>query len=160
LEAEKVRGLGALCSLRSKKKLSAETRQETHILSNKEKEKWIEDYVERETAVSRKQVQDTETAIMQEQEVMSTAENAGAKTGKPEKTLKEMLNTIGDSLSDRASSDDEQDGEDEEDDEEDTELCMLSDDEPGWVMGTISKTVQHRMVLRGFLIPIINTTLF
>jgi len=57
-----------------------------------------------------------------------------------------MLNAIGDSLSDLASSDDEQDGEDEEDDEEDTELGKLSDDdEPGWVMGTITKTVQHRM---------------
>jgi len=57
-----------------------------------------------------------------------------------------MLNAIGDSLSDLASSDDEQDGEDEEDDEEDTELSKLSDDdEPGWVMGTITKTVQHGM---------------
>jgi hypothetical protein len=57
-----------------------------------------------------------------------------------------MLNAIRDSLSNLASSDDEQDGEDEEDDEEDTELGKLSDDdEPGWVMGTITKTVQHRM---------------
>jgi len=37
-------------------------------------------------------------------------------------------------------------GEDEDDDEHDPELVKLSeDDEPGWVMGTISKTVQHRM---------------
>jgi len=57
-----------------------------------------------------------------------------------------MLNAIGDSLSDLASSDDEQDREDKEDDEEDIELGKLSDDdEPGWVMGTITKTVQHRM---------------
>jgi len=56
------------------------------------------------------------------------------------------LNAIGDSLSDLASSDDEQDGEDEDDDEEDTGHGKLSeDDEPGWVMGTISKMVQHRM---------------
>jgi hypothetical protein len=56
------------------------------------------------------------------------------------------LNAIGDSLRDLASSDDQQDGEDEEDDEKDTELGKLSDDdEPGWVMGTIAKTVQHRM---------------
>ena len=53
---------------------------------------------------------------------------------------------IGDSLSDVASSDDEQDGEEEKDDEADTELGKFSDDDvPGWVMGTISKTVQHRM---------------
>jgi hypothetical protein len=56
-----------------------------------------------------------------------------------------MLNAIGDNLSNLATSDDEQDGDDEEDEEDDTELGKLSDDEPGWVMGTISKTVQHRI---------------
>jgi len=57
-----------------------------------------------------------------------------------------MVNAIRDSLSNLASSDDEQDGEDEEYDDEDTVLSKLSDDdEPGWVMGTISKTVQHRL---------------
>jgi len=57
-----------------------------------------------------------------------------------------MSNAIGDSLSDLASSQDKEDGEDKDDDEEDTELHKLSeDDEPGWVMGTISKRVQHRM---------------
>jgi Uri superfamily endonuclease len=35
-------------------KLAAEKRQERHFLSNQEKEKWIEDFVERETAVARK----------------------------------------------------------------------------------------------------------
>jgi hypothetical protein len=114
-----------------------------HFLSNEEKEKWIEDFVERETTVARKQVQDAETVLMQD---MTTAENECATTGKPETTFEEMLNAIRDSLSDLASSDDEQDGEDEEDDEEDTELGKLSDDdEPGWVTGTITKTVQHRM---------------
>jgi len=99
--------------------------------------------VERETAVARKRVQDAETAIMED---MTTAENWGATTGKPETMFEEMLNAIGDSLSDVASSDDKQDREDEEDDEEDTELGKLSDDdEPGWVMGTITKTVQHCM---------------
>jgi len=54
-----------------------------------------------------------------------------------------MLKTIRDSLSDLATSDDEEDGEDEEDKEEDTERGKLSkDDEPGWVMGTISNTEQ------------------
>jgi hypothetical protein len=57
-----------------------------------------------------------------------------------------MLHAIGDSVRDLGSSDEEQVGEDEEDDEEDTELGKLSnDDEPGWVVGTMSKTVQHRM---------------
>jgi len=57
-----------------------------------------------------------------------------------------MLYAIGDSLSDPVSSDNEEDGEDEGDDNEDTELGNMSkDDEPGWVMGTISKMVEKRM---------------
>jgi hypothetical protein len=39
LEAERVRVFGALRSLRSKKKLAAEKRQEMHFLSNEEREK-------------------------------------------------------------------------------------------------------------------------
>ena len=146
LEVERVGALGALHSLQSKNKLLAEKRQETHFLSKDEKEQWIKDYVERETAVARKQVQDPETAIMQELNGMTTAENVGATTGKPKTTFEEMLNALGDSLSDLESSDEEQDGEDEEYDADDTEHCKLSDDdEPGWVMGTLSKTVQHRL---------------
>jgi hypothetical protein len=54
----------------------------------------------------------------------------------------EMLNAIGEILSDLASSDDDQDGDDKEDDGDDTMLGKLSDDdEPGWVMGTMSNTV-------------------
>jgi len=117
-----------------------------HCLSKEEKKKLIEDYVERETAVARKRVQDAETAIMQEQEAMSTAENVGVTTRMPDQTFEDMLNALGDSVSDLACSDNEQDGEDKEDEEEDTELGKLSDDDvPGWVMGTINKTVQHRM---------------
>jgi len=45
------------------------------------------------------------------------------------------------SLCDFSSSDDGEDGEDE--DHEETEQRQLSeDDEPGWVMATITKTVQ------------------
>jgi len=105
--------------------------------------KRIEDFVERETAVARKLVQDTETAIMHH---MTTAANQGATTRKPKAKFEEMLNAIRDSLSNLASSDDDQDGEDGVDDEEDTELGMLSDDdEPLWVMITITKTLQHGM---------------
>jgi hypothetical protein len=54
-----------------------------------------------------------------------------------------MLVAIGDSQSDLATSDD---GEDEEDNADDTAQGKLSDDdEPGWVMGTITNTVQQRM---------------
>jgi hypothetical protein len=75
-----------------------------------------------------------------------TAANWGVTTGNAKTTFEEMFNAIRDSLRDLASSDDEQDGEDEEADEEDTELSKLCDnDEPGWVMGTITETVQHHM---------------
>jgi len=57
-----------------------------------------------------------------------------------------MMNPIPESLSDIRSSDHEENGEDEEDIQEHTELGKLSeDDEPGWGMGTISKTAQQHM---------------
>jgi len=146
LEAERVRVLRALRSLQSRKKLAAEKRRETHFLSNEKREKWMEDYVERETAVAKKRVQDAETGMMQEQEHMENVEKGQSTTTEPEIAFEEMLNAIGDSLSDLASSEDEEDGEDEDDDEEDTGQCKLSeDDKPGWVMGTIFKIVQHCM---------------
>jgi len=77
---------------------------------------------------------------------MTTAKSVGSTTSKPETTFEEMLNAIGESLNDLASSEDKQTGWAEEDEEEDKELGKLTaDDKPGWVMGTISKTVQHRM---------------
>jgi hypothetical protein len=63
LEAERVRALGALHSLRSRKILEVEKRRETHFLSNEEQEKWIQDYAERETAGPRKRVEDAEAAV-------------------------------------------------------------------------------------------------
>jgi hypothetical protein len=72
--------LGALLRVQSKMKLGAEKKQETHGLSNKEKENWIDDFVKSDTAVAIKRVQDAETLSMQD---MTTAEHAGATTGKP-----------------------------------------------------------------------------
>ena len=86
LETERVRALGALRSLRSKKKLVAEKRREIHFLSNKEKEQWIEDYFEREPAVARKRVEDAESAVQQEQEDIKHAEIAGLTNREPEET--------------------------------------------------------------------------
>jgi len=104
----------------------------------------MEDYAENETAVARMRVEDAEIAIKPKQDDLRNAEKAGLTTTKPETTFEEMLNTIGDSLSDLASSDDGEDGEDEDDDEEDPVGGKLSeDDKPRWVMGTISKTVQY-----------------
>ena len=107
-----------------------------------------------------KRVQDAETAMMQQQEHIGNVEKGRSTTTRPEITPEEMLNAIENSLSDLACVKDQEDGEDEDDDEEDTGHGKLSedndeedtghgklseDDEPGWVMGTISKTVQHRM---------------
>jgi len=144
LEAERIRGLGALRSLRSKKKLAAEKQRQMPLLSNEENEKWIEYYVERETAGARKRVEDAEAAVQQEQDDMTHAEIAGLMSREPEKWFEEMPVAIGDSLSDLASSDDGEDGE-EEDDEETEQGNLSKDDEPGCVMGTITDTVQQCM---------------
>jgi len=75
---------------------------------------------------------------------MKHAEIAELTNKEPEKSSEEMMVDIGDSLSEVACSDD---GDDAEDENEETEHTKLSeDDEPGWVMGTIPKTVQQRMV--------------
>jgi hypothetical protein len=84
--------------------------------------------------------------MMQEQEDMGNVKKGRSTTTKAEISCEERLNTIGNSLSDLASSEDEEHGKGEDDDEEDTGQRKLSeDDEPGWVMDKISKTVQHRM---------------
>jgi len=57
-----------------------------------------------------------------------------------------MLNAIRDGLSNLSTFDEEQDGEDEKQEGDDTELGKPRDiDEPGWVTGILSKTVQHRL---------------
>jgi len=89
-------------------------------LSKQENEKWIEDFVDRVTAVARKHVQDAETAVMKEQEDMRDAVKAGSTTRKPEKSFEEMLYAMGDCLSDLSSSDDKEDGEHDRDDAENT----------------------------------------
>jgi hypothetical protein len=54
LDRERDQALGASHSLRSQKNVAAKKRQETDIVRIQVKEKWIEDYVERETAGARK----------------------------------------------------------------------------------------------------------
>jgi len=141
--AERIRALGALRSLKSRKKLAVEKRRETHFSSNEETEKWIEDYVERETAGARQRVEDAEAAVQQAQDDMTDAEIAGLTSRDPDNKFQEMLVAIGDSLSDLATSDDGEDGE-EEDDDETGQRNFSEDDDPGWVLGTITKTVQQR----------------
>jgi len=63
-------------------------------------------------------------------------------SGETEKTFEEMRVAIRDSLSVLASSNEGEDGE-VEDDEETEQGKLSEDDEPGWVMDTITKTVQQ-----------------
>jgi len=144
LKAERVRALGALRSLRSKKKLEAKKRREIHFLSNEENEPCIEDYVESETAGARKRGKDAETADQQVQEDMNTAENARLRNREPKKTYQEMIVAIGVSLGDLASSDNRDDVEDE-DDEKTEQGQLTEDDEPGRVTGTFSRSVRQPM---------------
>jgi hypothetical protein len=114
-----------------------------HFLSNEQEVKWIEDYVERETAGARKWVDDAEVAVQRGQDNTRKAENVGLTNTEHEKTFQEMMVAIGDSLSDLASSNDGDDG--EEEDEETDEGQLSEDNESGWVLDTISKTVQLRL---------------
>jgi len=61
-----------------------------------------------------------------------------------EKTFPEMIIAIRECLSDLVSSDDGEDW-DDEDDEEIEQVQQSEDDEPGWEMGTITKSVQQRL---------------
>jgi hypothetical protein len=125
-----------------RRKLAAKKHRETHFLSNQEKLKWIVYSVERETAGVRKQVEDAEAVVWQVQEELNHAETVGLATKEPEKMLEEILDAIGDSLSDLSSSNDGEVG--EHDDDEEIEVGKLSeDDEPSWVMGRITNMVQQ-----------------
>lgn len=100
--------------------------------------------MDRETASARNQVEDTEAAFRHLQEYMTNAEKTGLTTRKSKETFREMLNDVKDNLNDLRSVDDVDDGTADHDDEEDTVLVKLSlVDEPSWVRGTISNTVQQ-----------------
>jgi len=86
-QAERIGALRALLSVRSQEMLAVEIWRETHFLSNEEKEKWMEDYVERETAGARKRVEEAEAAVQQGQEDMTRAIIAGMTSREPEKTF-------------------------------------------------------------------------
>jgi len=75
---------------------------------------------------------------------MTHAQIVGLTSRDPEKMFEEMLVAIGDCLCDLVCSDDGEDGE-EEDDEDSQQGNLSEDEEPGWVMGTITKPVQQGM---------------
>jgi len=84
LETERVRAHGAFCSLRFNKKLGAEEQHEMHFLYNEDKEKWIQDYVERETTGARKRVEHAEAAVQQEKDDTWKAETTRLMNREPE----------------------------------------------------------------------------
>ncbi|KAF8534233.1 hypothetical protein BDD12DRAFT_896519, partial [Trichophaea hybrida] len=120
----------ALRSVRSKKKLAAEERRETHFISNQAKDKCLKDYVERETTGATKRVEDAEAAVQQKQDDTRKDENVGLTNRAPEKTFQEMMVDIGDSLSDHASSDNGRMGKKRMKTPEQSQL--KEDDESGW----------------------------
>jgi hypothetical protein len=75
---------------------------------------------------------------------MKHAEIMGLTNGGTEKTFKEIIVDIGDSLSDLASPNDGEDGE-YQDDEETEQGKLSKDDEPHWVIGAITRMVLRRM---------------
>jgi hypothetical protein len=113
---------------------------ETHFWRNDAKQTWIDDDVERETAGSRKHLEFAEAVVQQKQEEMEHTEITGLTNWKPKKTFEESFVAIWDSLSDLSSYDDEEDGE-KEDDAVTKQGKLSQDDEPGWVIGTITTIV-------------------
>jgi len=107
-------------------------------------EEVIEDYVDIDSAVVRKQGEHTEAEIKQEQEDMRNTEKARVTTRKDKQTLQEKFNTPSDSLSNLESSDTDEDGEYKEVEQEDTEQDNISiDDEATWLMGTNCNSISQ-----------------
>jgi hypothetical protein len=124
--------------------LVAEKLQETHFICNQEKEKWIGDYVGKETGGARKRGGDSDVVVQQEEEDMKNGENAGLINRELVKTLQEIMVAIGDNVSNPGTYNVGHNGEVKED--EQTEQGMLTkDDEPSWVIGRITNTVWQRM---------------
>ena len=68
-----------------------ENRWETNNFNKTEQDEWIENLVGRERTAAGKPVEDTETAIQQEQDNISFAEVMRFRARRSEKTFKEML---------------------------------------------------------------------
>jgi hypothetical protein len=82
-----------------------------HLSPNEEKWQLIKDSVDREPALSRKLVPQTESSTREEQEDMRYAAYGRSITRKPKELFQLMSNNIRWSLSNFVSFDDQQDGE-------------------------------------------------
>jgi hypothetical protein len=99
-----------------------------HILSNKEKEKCMDNYVDREVSVARQHFEAAETAIVYVQEDMRKPQEARLTSRKPEIQYQEMSKVVGDNLSYHGCSDDEEDGDEKQDNKDNPLWGKLSED--------------------------------
>jgi hypothetical protein len=83
---------------------------------------------------------------MQEEDHMRKVETVQSSTTKCEKRLSEIFKAIRNSLNGLATSKDREEAAAGDDDQADAKRCKLSEHaEPGCMMDTISKLVQHRV---------------
>jgi hypothetical protein len=114
------------------------------FMSKEGKEKSIVGFVKSETAAAGKRVAETEAAV--ERERISVLKRAAAGTTKM--TFEEMLEAIGDSVDNVATSDEEDNDEDNEEDGEDNNDAKLGNgNEPEWVVDTINQSVPAQLDL-------------
>jgi hypothetical protein len=135
-EAERIRALNALRTLKSRKRKAATKMKEIQGMSEDQREKWIENYVERETQVARQRVEAADAAVNEDMENEYGAPPA-VRTKK--RTFEELLALVGDDLDNVVPSDDDDDDDDEEEPDEDEDEKEWADDDD-FVPGQMDKT--------------------
>lgn len=110
-----------------KKTLLVEKWLEYHVPNFSEQQKWIENYVDRDTAVARQGVENAEWVIQQEQEDRTSAEIGWQIAWQREIKWREMLKASGDSLINLALAGDGEDNADQEDTGDHSALCKRSE---------------------------------
>jgi hypothetical protein len=140
-EAERIRALNALRSLRSKKRLAAAKKKEVKDMDEEERGRWIDDYVEKETRVARQRVEAADAAVKADMEKVYDPKTVD----EPKKTFQELLALVGDDIDNVVPSDDDDDWDDSEEDsdeeaEEDDDARSASGDIHDFVPGQMDKT--------------------
>ena len=94
--------------------------------------------MESEIAAARQRVAEVKAAVEREKD--SVLRRVATDTTKI--TFEEMLEAIGDSINNIATSDEEDDKDKEEDGEDNVNSELSDDNKPNWIVGTINKLVQ------------------
>lgn len=151
IESERIRAHNNLRALKCKKRKKAEGSEEIRDMDSDQRDKWIEDYVERETAAARKRAEEADLAWALEKERLASvsAVDQHPETAESARSFNQMLEDIGESIDDVATSGEEdEDNEDDDDDEEDEEDIEGESDEEegsGWVPDIVQKSAQRRI---------------